>query len=171
MQLHEYFCENVCHQYHIACAGSPFGELPWRKPSSFLCEPGQLADRSMTFMEFLLASIDEVAKYLETVDTIEPIPMLSLILFMKNSRCHVTGGMLESILMWGRRHEDHNCHARKPLSGSRSAYRAGFLPNIVSGEFRRRSLWFWKSIPSQLARENKKFIYHKVVRGRTGQMQ
>ena len=79
----KYFCENAP-QYHIACAGSLLGLAP------------------MTFMEFLLANGDEkLARYLESVDTIEPIPDAFFNpLYEKLKMYYVTGGMPEPVLMW-----------------------------------------------------------------------
>ena len=70
----KYFCENAP-QYHIACAGSLVG-IALAKPSSFpVGKVNFMQIDPMTFTEFLLANGDEnLAKYLETVNTIEPIP-------------------------------------------------------------------------------------------------
>lgn len=70
----KYFCENAP-QYHIACAGSLLG-IALAKPSSFPAgKVNFMQIDPMTFTEFLLANGDEnVAKYLESADAIEPIP-------------------------------------------------------------------------------------------------
>ena len=63
----KYFYENAP-QYHIACASSLVGIALVGKVNFMQIDP-------MTFTEFLLANGDEnLAKYLETVNTIEPIP-------------------------------------------------------------------------------------------------
>ena len=56
----------------------------------------------MTFAEFLLANGDEnLAQYLEQVDTLEPIPDAFFNpLYEKLKMYYVTGGMPESVLMW-----------------------------------------------------------------------
>ena len=56
----------------------------------------------MTFSEFLIANGDEnLAAYLESVDTIEPIPDAFFNpLYEKLKMYYVTGGMPESVLMW-----------------------------------------------------------------------
>ena len=123
----KYFCENAP-EYHIACAGSLLG-IALAKPSSFpVGKVDFMQIDPMTFSEFLVANGDEnLAKYMESVDTIEPIPDAFFHpLYEKLKMYYVTGGMPEPVLMW--------------------------TQNRV-----------WKSIPSQLARENKKFIY-KVVK-------
>ena len=56
----------------------------------------------MTFAEFLLANGDEnLAQYLEQVDTLEPIPDAFFNpLYEKLKMYYVTGGMPEPVLMW-----------------------------------------------------------------------
>ena len=70
----KYFCENAP-QYHIACASSLLG-IALAKPSSFPAgKVNFMQIAPMTFTEFLLDNEDEnLANYLETVNTIEPIP-------------------------------------------------------------------------------------------------
>ena len=115
----KYFCENAP-QYHIACAGSLLG-IALAKPSS--CPIGKVNFMQidpMTFTEFLLANGDEnLVKYLESVDTFDPIP---------------------------------------------DAYERDFAKHPNLTEFPKISM-IWKSIPSQLARANKKFIYKVVKEG------
>ena len=80
----KYFCENTP-QYHIACAGSLLG-IALAKPSSFpVGKVNFMQIDPMTFTEFLMANGDEnLAKYLDNIDTIEPIPMPFSILCMRN---------------------------------------------------------------------------------------
>lgn len=97
----KYFCENAP-QYHIACAGSLLG-IAVAKPSSFpVGKVNFMQIDPMTFMEFLLANGDEnLAKYLESVDTIEPIlDAFFNPLYEKLKMYYVTGGMPEPVLMW-----------------------------------------------------------------------
>ena len=97
----KYFCENAP-QYHIACAGSLLG-ITLAKPSSFpVGKVNFMQIDPMTFTEFLFANGDEnLANYLESVDTLEPIPEAFFNpLQEKLKMYYVTGGMPESILMW-----------------------------------------------------------------------
>lgn len=56
----------------------------------------------MTFSEFLVANGDDnLAKYLETVEKLEPIPDAFFNpLYEKLKMYYVTGGMPEPVLMW-----------------------------------------------------------------------
>ena len=97
----KYFCENAP-QYHVACAGSLLG-IALAKPSSFpVGKVNFMQIDPMTFNEFLLANGDEnLAQYLEQVDTLEPIPDAFFNpLYEKLKMYYVTGGMPESVLMW-----------------------------------------------------------------------
>ena len=157
----KYFCENTP-QYHIACAGSLLG-ITLAKPSSFpVGKVNFMQIDPMTFTEFLFANGDEnLANYLESVDTLEPIPEAFVNpLQEKLKMYYVTGGMPESILMWT---EARDVSAmQEALSGIIDAYERDFAKHPNVSEFPKLSM-IWKSIPSQLAKENKKFLY-KVVK-------
>ena len=157
----KHFCENAP-QYHIACAGSLLG-ITLAKPSSFpVGKVNFMQIDPMTFTEFLFANGDEnLANYLESVDTLEPIPEAFFNpLQEKLKMYYVTGGMPESILMWT---EARDVSAmQEALSGIIDAYERDFAKHPNVSEFPKLSM-IWKSIPSQLAKENKKFLY-KVVK-------
>ena len=157
----KYFCENAP-EYHIACAGSLIG-IALAKPSSFpVGKVDFMQIDPMTFSEFLLANGDEnLAKYMESVDTIEPIPDAFFHpLYEKLKMYYVTGGMPEPVLMWTQNRDTEAM--QHSLSGIIDAYERDFAKHPDTKEFPKISM-VWKSIPSQLARENKKFIY-KVVK-------
>lgn len=159
----KYFCENAP-QYHIACAGSLLG-IALAKPSSFpVGKVDFLQINPMTFTEFLIANGNEnLAQYLESVDVIEPIPDAFFNpLYEKLKMYYVTGGMPESVLMWTK---ERDVEAMQTvLINILSAYERDFAKHPELSEFPKISM-IWKSIPSQLARENKKFIYKVVKEG------
>lgn len=102
-------------------------------------------------------------RYLESVDTIEPIPDAFFNpLYEKLKMYYVTGDMPESVLMWT---EARDVTAmQEALSDIIGAYERDFAKHPNTSEFPKISM-IWKSIPSQLARENKKFIYKVVKEG------
>lgn len=159
----KYFCENAP-QYHIACAGSLLG-IALAKPAAFpVGKVDFMQIDPMTFTEFLLANGDEnLMKYLDTIGTLEPLPDAFFNpLCEKLKMYYVTGGMPEAVLMWT---EARDVHAmQQALSNIINAYERDFAkyPNV--SEFPKISM-IWKSIPSQLARENKKFLYKVVKEG------
>ena len=159
----KYFCENAP-QYHVACAGSLLG-ITLAKPSSFpVGKVNFMQINPMTFTEFLLANGDEnLAKYIEQIDKIEPIPDAFFNpLYEKLKMYYVTGGMPESVLMWAKA-RDVNA-MQETLFEIITAYERDFAKHPKVSEFPKISM-IWNSIPSQLARENKKFLYKVVKNG------
>ncbi len=159
----KYFCENAP-EYHVACAGSLLG-IALAKPSSFpVGKVNFMQVDPMSFSEFLLANGDEhLVRYLESVESLEPIPDAFFNpLHEKLKMYYVTGGMPESVLMWTEARD--MAAMQEALSGIMEAYERDFAKHPDRSEFPKISM-IWKSIPSQLARENKKFIYKVVKEG------
>ena len=158
----KYFCENTP-EYHIVCAGS-LG-ITLAKPSSFpVGKVDFLNIYPMTFSEFLIANGDENLKnYLDTVDDIEKIPEAFYNpLYEKLKMYYITGGMPESVYMWTQERDIELM--LKSLNNIIEAYERDFAKHPNIREFPKISM-IWKSIPSQLSRENKKFIYKVVKEG------
>ena len=159
----KYFCENAP-QYHVVCAGSLLG-IALAKPSSFpVGKINFMQINPMTFTEFLYANGDDnLAGYLESVIEIAPIPDAFFNpLYEKLKMYYVTGGMPEPVLMWTQS-RDVNA-MQETLSDIIGAYERDFAKHPNVSEFPKISM-IWKSVPSQLARENKKFIYKAVKEG------
>jgi hypothetical protein len=159
----KYFCENAP-QYHVACAGSLLG-IALAKPSSFpVGKVNFMQINPMTFEEFLLANGDEnLLAFLRSCDSIEPIPDAFFNpLYEKLKMYYITGGMPESVLMWT---EARDVSAmQEALSDIIGAYERDFAKYPDISEFPKISM-VWKSVPSQLAKENKKFIYKVIKEG------
>ncbi|MCM1154019.1 MAG: ATP-binding protein [Roseburia sp.] len=159
----KYFCENAP-EYHIACAGSLLG-ITLAGPSSFpVGKVNFMQIDPMSFTEFLLANGDEnLTAYLDTIDTLKPLPDAFFNpLYEKLKMYYVTGGMPESVLMWTQARDVDAM--QNALSDILAAYERDFAKHPNISEFPKISM-IWKSIPSQLARENKKFIYKAVKEG------
>lgn len=159
----KYFCENAP-KYHVACAGSLLG-ITLSKPSSFpVGKVNFMQIDPMTFTEFLLANGDKnLAVFLEQVDTIEPIADAFFNpLCEKLKMYYITGGMPEPVLMWTEAKDVAAMQAS--LSDIIGSYERDFAKHPDIKEFPKISL-IWKSLPSQLAKENKKFIYKVVKEG------
>lgn len=152
----KYFCENAP-EYHVACAGSLLG-IALAKPSSFpVGKVDFMQIDPMTFTEFLMANGDEnLAQYLCNLDVLEPIPDAFFNpLCEKLKMYYITGGMPEPVSLWT---QDRDVDAvQTALSNIIGAYERDFAKHPDVKEFPKISM-VWKSIPSQLARENKKFI-------------
>lgn len=159
----KYFYENFS-EYHIVCAGSLLG-ITLAKPSSFpVGKVDFLNIYPMTFSEFLVANGDENLKnYLESIEDIEKIPEAFYNpLYEKLKMYYITGGMPEVIYMWTQERDTELM--LKSLNNIIEAYERDFGKHPNVKEFPKISM-VWKSIPSQLSRENKKFIYKVVKEG------
>ncbi|MDB7985260.1 ATP-binding protein [Faecalicoccus pleomorphus] len=159
----KYFCENAP-EYHIACAGFLLG-IALAKPSSFpVGKVNFMQVDPMTFEEFLIANGDSnLSEYIQTIDTIEPIPDAFFNpLYEKLKMYYVTGGMPEPVRIWTEA-RDVNV-MQETLSNIIEAYERDFAKHPNVNEFSKISM-IWNSIPSQLAKENKKFLYKVVKTG------
>lgn len=159
----KYFCENTPY-YHVACAGSLLG-IALSKPVSFpVGKVDFLEIMPMTFTEFLMANGDgNLAAYMDSIERLEPIPEAFFNpLYEKLKMYFITGGMPESVRAWS---QDRDVELmQQVLSNILGAYERDFAKHPDPKDFPKISL-IWKSIPSQLARENKKFIYKVVKEG------
>ena len=151
-------------QYHIACACSRLPTFLNESSSLLLDDFDLLQMHPMTFTEFLLANRDEkLAAYMEGVSAIEPVPDdFFAPLFERLKMYFITGGMPQSIFMWT--HLDDTSGVQNALSHILKSYELEFSKHPNVSEFAKISL-IWKSIPSQLAKENKKFFYKVVKEG------
>ena len=159
----KYFCENAP-QYHIACAGSLLG-IALAKPASFpVGKVNFMQINPMTFTEFLMANGNEnLALYLNSLDVIAPIPDAFFNpLTEKLKMYYVTGGMPEPVAAWTKERDVEAM--QNALADIIGAYERDFAKHPGVTEFPKISL-IWKSLPSQLARENKKFLYKVVKEG------
>ncbi len=159
----KYFYENAP-EYHVVCAGSLLG-ISLAKPASFpVGKVDFLQVDPMSFTEFLLANGDgKLVSYLDSVSTIEPIPdALFNPLYEKLKMYFVTGGMPEVVYRWTA--EQDVQLVQDTLASIISTYERDFAKYPERKEFPKISM-IWRSIPSQLARENKKFIYQAVKHG------
>jgi len=148
----------------VACAGSLLG-ITLSKPSSFPVGKVDFLDvLPMSFTEFLTANGDShFVSYMDSVNDFSPIPDAFFNpLYEKLKMYFVTGGMPESVRSWT---SDRDVDlVQQSLLNILTAYERDFAKHSEKKDFPKLSL-IWKSIPSQLARENKKFIYKAVKDG------
>ena len=116
------------------------------------------------FSEFLLANGEgRLLDYLNSVETFSPIPDAFFNPLCEKLKMYfVTGGMPESVRMWT---QEQDIEAMQTvLSNIVGAYERDFAKHPDVKEFPKISL-VWRAIPSQLAKENKKFLYKVVKEG------
>lgn len=159
----KYFCENTP-ELHVVCAGSLLG-IALAKPASFpVGKVDFLEIRPMNFTEFLMANGDaNLAVYMENIHAIEPVAEAFFNPLCEKLKMYfITGGMPEAVKAWT---EDRDVELLQlVLSNIIGAYERDFAKHAEATEFPKISM-IWKSIPSQLARENKKFMYQVVKEG------
>jgi len=159
----KYFQEQA-NDYHIAAAGSLLG-VWMSQPKSFPVGKVDFLDlRPMTFYEFLDAMGQSAYRaYLEGIDRIEPLPdALHHDLSGWLRRYYLVGGMPEAVL---RHSEDpHGGHGRTVQRAILDSYALDFAKHAPASDIPKLSL-LWESLPAQLARENKRFLFSLAREG------
>lgn len=157
----KYFKEDAP-EYYVASAGSLLG---LQLSSGFpVGQVDFLEMGPMTFTEFLYADgADNFADYLASVNEFTSVPDAFFApLTEKLKHYFITGGMPESVLVWT---EDKDPRAvDSVLSDIIYSYESDFGKH-ASPEEVSKIRYIWQSLPSQLARENKKFLYSVVKSG------
>lgn len=157
----KYFCENAP-QYHIICAGSLLGIALHEGTSFPVGKVDFLKLYPLSFKEFLMATGKE--RYAELLNSGD----FSLITSFKQTYIdalkyyYFVGGMPEAVQCFA---EDSDfAEVRVIQKRILAAYEQDFskhAPNEIVPKIR----MLWNSIPSQLAKENKKFLYGLVREG------
>ena len=148
----KYFCEDAP-QYHIVCAGSLLGIALHRGTSFPVGKVDFLKLYPLSFQEFLMAigkkQFSMITSFRETyADALK--------------QYYFVGGMPEAVESFAE-NQDFN-EVRQIQKRILAAYEQDFskhAPNEVVPRLR----MLWNSIPAQLAKENKKFIYGLVREG------
>ena len=158
----KYFCEEA-QEYHVTSAGSLLGvylgaaAFPVGKIDLLKIWP-------MTFEEFLIADGQKsLSCYLRAIDQIAPLPDSLVNLLTEKLKIYfLTGGLPEAIDRWVK--ERSIDQVQKVIDGVIATYTHDFLKHPKLKEFPKINL-VWSSLPTQLARENKKFLYRLVKTG------
>lgn len=157
----KYFYEDAP-QYGVVGAGSLLG---LKLASGFPVGKVEFLDMyPMTFTEFLFANGDaNLVEYLDSIEKVENIPIAFFNPLEEKLKTYfVTGGMPEAVLNWA---EDRDIvSADKVLLDILTAYEADFAKHANKNDVPKIQ-YIWDSLPSQLSRENKKFLYSAVKPG------
>nr|NQU89799.1 ATP-binding protein [Bacteroidota bacterium] len=158
----KYFHENNP-EYAIVGAGSLLG-VALSKGASF--PVGKVDIKTLyplTFNEFLQASDPELGEYLNQYNTFNPIPDIFFSRLMEKLKVfYITGGMPEPVSIF--LEDQYMERLQHALLNIMKAYALDFSKHIAGKDIPKVSA-IWNSMPSQLARENKKFVYQKVKQG------
>lgn len=158
----KYFQEEA-NEYHIVCAGSLLGirlshtSFPVGKVEFLNMHP-------MTFKEFLLADkCENLVEYMDSINEINQIPDIFYNQLEEKLKAYfIIGGMPEVVSAWV---NEKNIELVNNIQKNiLQAYESDFTKHTNDSQANKISL-IWNSIPSQLARENKKFLYQVVKEG------
>lgn len=159
----KYFQEDA-NEYHIVCAGSLLG-IKLSHTSFPVGKVDFLEMFPMTFSEFLLADGQEnLVSYMESVNRIEKIPDIIFNQLNEKIKSYfIIGGMPEVVKTWvtTKDIQEVNRIQKQILKG----YEDDFGKHVDITSLQAKISIIWDSIVSQLAKENKKFLYQVAKDG------
>ena len=161
----KYFCENM-RELHLICAGSLLGVAIKNQQLSFpVGKVNRLELHPMNLREFVIAKgRDDLIRVFENWPADREIPDLYSVPMKKLLKeFYVVGGMPEAVKTWV---ETGNIEdVEEVLSGILKDYADDFSKHAPEEEVIKMR-WIWDSIPVQLARENRKFMFSHVREGK-----
>jgi predicted AAA+ superfamily ATPase len=158
----KYFCENAP-EYAVASAGSLLGVAMSRGNSFPVGKVDFLHLNPVRFSEFLSAADAKLFDYLESIDRIEPLPDIFFHPLVEKLKMYfICGGMPESVVALLEKQDTEK--TQQVLQNIVNAYALDFSKHAENKESPKLN-YLWSSIPSQLARDNKKFLYQAVRQG------
>ena len=151
----KYFCENAP-EYHVAVAGSLLG-IAMHKGESFpVGKVDILHIYPMTFDEFLLAKgKEQMVSLLYTKDW-DTVKLLRNEYVKTLREYYFVGGMPEAVKTFVEKNDA--VRVREVQNNILYAYQKDISKHVPTSESNRINM-VWQSMPSQLVKENKKFIY------------
>ncbi len=157
----KYFCENA-RDYHVIAAGSLLG-ISMHRSDSFPVGKVDFVDLSpLSFTEFLMAMGEERLVRLLTSHDWEVMAMMKDRLISLLKTYYYVGGMPEVVESYSQRRDF--AEVRRIQSGILDTYSNDFSKHAPISEVPRIRM-VWNSVASQLAKENKKFIYGMLREG------
>lgn len=157
----KYFCENAS-QYHIVVAGSLLG-LELHKGTGFpVGKVDEINMYPLSFKEFLIAMGKDSIINLMDEHRWEELSSLSKMLIELLRQYYYVGGMPEVVKNYVS--DQDILQVRKTQKQILADYRRDFSKHVPSSLLPKVNM-VWDSIPSQLAKENKKFIYGLLKKG------
>lgn len=156
----KYFCENKP-ELHVIVAGSLLGVMNMKEESFPVGKVDIMHLYPMTYKEFLLANDEailvDILKHGDKVLINSLAP--KFIDYLR--QYYFVGGMPEVVLHFTQQHDP--MAVRNIQQNILTAYEADISKHTADQTQRVRMVW--QSIPAQLARENKKFIYGAIRKG------
>lgn len=157
----KYFCEKAP-EYHVAVAGSLLGITLHEGTSFPVGKVDMLYMYPMDFEEFLLAmGKEQLVELLRNNSWAALIPLRGMLTELLR-QYYFVGGMPEAVKAYVERGDIWE--VRSIHSKIIDAYRNDMSKHVPKQQLQRINM-VWNSIPSQLARDNKKFIYGALRKG------
>ena len=159
----KYFCEDAP-EWHIIAAGSLLGVAVKRRRMTVPVGKVQVMRMyPITFKEYLRASDFQTFNFVEQIEQPEKLPLIILDKLKSEYRRYmVSGGMPEAAVSML---ENQGMQAVDDiLQGILDLYELDFAKYAEPREIPRIHA-IWRSLPSQLAKENRKFIYKIIKKG------
>lgn len=158
----KYFQEEA-NEYHIICAGSLLGirlshtSFPVGKVEFMQMYP-------MSFSEFLIAdNCENLVDYMKSINKIEKVPDIFFNMLEEKLKAYfIIGGMPEVVYSWV--NEKNMERVNLIQNDILKSYESDFGKHVSNSEANKISL-IWNSMVSQLAKENKKFLYQTIKDG------
>lgn len=158
----KYFSEEAP-DYHIVCAGSLLGVALSRGRSFPVGKVDFQTLYPVSFSEFLKYSDASLYLYLHNLNRIEAIPDLFFYRILEKFKLYtISGGMPKAIISLHNENGVEMCD--EVLQNILKSYRLDFSKHVDNKDIQKIN-YVWDSIPSQLSKENKKFIYRAVKSG------
>jgi len=158
----KYFYEELP-EYVVTCAGSLLGVALSRGASFPVGKVDFMQVYPVTFSEFLAEAAPDLFSYLEQVEKVEPLPDIFFnLLCEKLKMYYISGGMPEAVTTLLENRDMSG--TQEALQNILNAYLLDFSKHVENKDIPKIN-YIWTSLPSQLARENKKFLYQSVRPG------
>ena len=159
----KYFCEEAP-EYHIIAAGSLLGVAVKKRKMTVPVGKVKIIDMyPITFKEFLRASDTHTYEHIESLEEISHLPEIIMNkLRTEYRRYQVSGGMPEAVVALL---ENRGVgEVESVLQDILDLYELDFAKYAEPREIPRIHA-IWHSLPAQLAKENRKFIYKVIKSG------
>ena len=157
----KYFCENAP-EYHVAVAGSLLGITLHQGESYPVGKVNTLNIQPMTYEEFLMAKGQKQMYEMLKNRQWDVVASMRSLYIQSLREYYFTGGMPEAV----KKHLETNdtVQVREIQKEILFAYDTDISKHAPTNEAVRINQ-VWKSIPAQLAKENRKFVYGAVRKG------
>jgi len=157
----KYFCEDA-RQYHIIVAGSLLGVKIHSGTGFPVGKVDELNMYPMSFMEFIMASGNEMLVNQIKDHRWQELSSLSITMTDLLRQYYYVGGMPEVVYEYFNNND--LIKVRNIQNRILNDYAKDFSKHIPSSKLAKVNM-IWNFIPSQLAKENKKFIFGAIKKG------